>query len=621
MQIEAASHNRGLSYMKDLSRLYDQTSQEVDQQIRAWVQRVADNNAIDPSEVRKFLNQKELREFKWNVRDYIKYGEENAKDQKWMKELENASAKVHISRLEAIQTYTKAAMEKLYNGQLAGTEKLLKETYTDSMMKSAYEIQKGLQIGFNVAKPDENELATVLSKPWAVDGLNFSDRIWRDKTKMINELQNELTSMITTGKSPDKSIQNIMDRLNVSKTNAVRLVMTESAYFNSLATKNEMDKMGVDEYEIVATLDSHTSAICRHMDGKHFHTSDYKVGVNAPPFHPHCRSTTVPYFDDDFELDTVRAARNDDSQDASSYYIPSNIKYNEWEDKFVNGGDKSSFEEIPDESGLVIRKLKPEIKRDYNCEVAKKFGKDFYDAARDIFDECKDDNLKKLWELNEAKIKVDSTSAGDKAFAISGAVTMGKKEVIAGSSIQTPYETYFHECAHAIDYIVKDQNMYHFSSGYKNGIFPQTLEQEAMEYINQRHAELKKEAKLHKDDYDWLIKNTISGIKYSKKDAYWAVAREIRSYDKLARGNISDMFEGATEGKVMSGIGHGKAYWKNRTKINGLKDGLATEAFAEMTDASFANKPALDLIKKYFPKSYAIYQEMIESLVKGGGTK
>lgn len=107
MQIEAASHNRGLSYMKDLSRLYDQTSQEVDQQIRAWVQRVADNNAIDPSEVRKFLNQKELREFKWNVRDYIKYGEENAKDQKWMKELENASAKVHISRLEAIQTYTK----------------------------------------------------------------------------------------------------------------------------------------------------------------------------------------------------------------------------------------------------------------------------------------------------------------------------------------------------------------------------------------------------------------------------------------------------------------------------------------------------------------------------------
>ncbi|MDU2293810.1 MAG: hypothetical protein E7K64_01310 [Clostridia bacterium] len=39
---------------------------------------------------------------------------------------------------------------------------------------------------------------------------------------------------------------------------------------------------GVKQYEIVATLDSHTSAICQEMDGKRFPISKMEVGVTAP---------------------------------------------------------------------------------------------------------------------------------------------------------------------------------------------------------------------------------------------------------------------------------------------------------------------------------------------------
>jgi SPP1 gp7 family putative phage head morphogenesis protein len=123
-------------------------------------------------------------------------------------------------------------------------------------------------------------------------------------------VENELTSMVATGKSPDKSIKVIMNKFGVSRYNASRLIMTESAYFNSLATKDELNELGVDQFEILATLDSRTSSICRSMDGKHFNVKDYQVGVTAPPFHPHCRTTTVPYFDDEFTVDEERAARN-----------------------------------------------------------------------------------------------------------------------------------------------------------------------------------------------------------------------------------------------------------------------------------------------------------------------
>ncbi|MDK3993290.1 minor capsid protein, partial [Staphylococcus pseudintermedius] len=54
--------------------------------------------------------------------------------------------------------------------------------------------------------------------------------------------------------------------------------------------------MGDDaEYEFVAKRDEKTSKICRHYDMKVFKVKDMVPGVNAPPMHPHCRSTTVPY--------------------------------------------------------------------------------------------------------------------------------------------------------------------------------------------------------------------------------------------------------------------------------------------------------------------------------------
>ena len=83
--------------------------------------------------------------------------------------------------------------------------------------------------------------------------------------------------------------------------------MTEEAFFSSAAQKDCFTELDVEQFEIVATLDSHTSDICRGMDGKHFPMSEWKVGVTAPPFHVHCRSTTVPYFDDEFDAVGERA--------------------------------------------------------------------------------------------------------------------------------------------------------------------------------------------------------------------------------------------------------------------------------------------------------------------------
>ena len=76
---------------------------------------------------------------------------------------------------------------------------------------------------------------------------------------------------------------------------------------------------------------------------------------------------------------------------------------------------------------------------------------------------------------------------------------------------------------------------------------------------------------------------------------------------------MSDILEGATKGKIQCGVGHGKKYWRKRT-YNGIEHGLATEAFAEMIDSAIANPESLELIKKYLPTAYKVFEEMIEAL-------
>lgn len=140
--------------------------------------------------------------------------------------------------------------------------------------------------------------------------------------------------------------------MNASKSNAGRLVMTESAYFSSAAQKDCFDDLGVEEYEIVATLDAHTSEICQSMDGKHFPLKDFQAGVTAPPFHPWCRSTTCPYFDDDYGEVGERAARGGDGK---TYFVPADMNYREWKETFVDGGDKEVLAAIDkSENGGII---------------------------------------------------------------------------------------------------------------------------------------------------------------------------------------------------------------------------------------------------------------------------
>lgn len=340
-QLEAAQNRKGATAYLEMEKQYKAAQNELEAQIAQWYQRFADSNSISLAQAKQWLKGQDLAEFKWDVKEYIKYGKENAINGAWMQELENASSKFHISRLEALQIQTQNSLETMFAQQMGTMKKALSDVYASGYYHTAYTVQQGFGLGWDIAGLDQAQIEKVLSKPWAVDGYNFSTRIWNSKTKLIGEVHNELSKNLLTGADPQKAIDSLAKKMGTSKSNAGRLVMTEQAYFSSAAQKDCFNDLDVEEYEIVATLDSHTSDICRSLDGRVFKMSDYKPGVTAPPFHVYCRSTTAPHFKENFDVGE-RAARG---ADGKTYYVPDDVTYSEWKKAFVDG-DKSGFAEV-----------------------------------------------------------------------------------------------------------------------------------------------------------------------------------------------------------------------------------------------------------------------------------
>ncbi len=320
----------GMDYYDDAERLFRKAQNAIDGDIAVWYQRFAENNKITLQEAQKWLRDKELKEFQWTVEDYIARGKENGVSADWSKELENASARVHITRLEALKLQIQQHLEELYGNYLDGLDSAMRQTYQEGYYRTAYTMQEGFHTGFDVAALPESAVDAVIRKPWAADGANFSDRVWKDKEKLLRTLHDELTQGLIRGDAQDAIVRRFHKRMGTSLSSAGRLIATESAFFASKGELDNMKELGVEKYQFLATLDSRTSDICRSMDMKIFPLKDFQPGVTAPPLHCWCRSCTVPYMGENAE--GLRAARDEKGKTMT---IP-DMAYEDWKAVYVD---------------------------------------------------------------------------------------------------------------------------------------------------------------------------------------------------------------------------------------------------------------------------------------------
>lgn len=328
-------------YVAEIFRMYKGAAENIDKDILGILNSMEE---VSMSEAKKLLNKKEVKSFRNNLSDFTK-ASEGFITPDLEKELDIASRRVRVSRLQAMQLSLKSNVAVLLNKEQQKLFAHLSNQYTNSYYEDLYELQR--ITGYEqINKLSPSFVEEVLNTSWANDGKNFSDRIWARKDKLISTLDTNLRQGLITGRSPDKISAEISHELNTSKSNAKRLVQTESAAIHASSRKSMFKQMGVEKYEILATLDTRTTEICRGLDGKVFNVKDYEVGITAPPFHVYCRSTTIPYFDDDIQDEIVerRAARN--VRTGKSTTVP-DMTYKTWFKRYVQPvNDEKEFKRI-----------------------------------------------------------------------------------------------------------------------------------------------------------------------------------------------------------------------------------------------------------------------------------
>lgn len=368
--LENEQYQRSAEYYKDVQEQFSRASNNIQMDIEHWYYRLAENNEVSYASAKKLLKGNELEEFKWSVEEYIKAGKENEINQKWMKQLENASAKYHISRLGAMKIQAQQHVELLFTEYEGGIAGFLKSSLERQYYHTAYEVAKGTGIGTRLEKLDTDKIDILIKRPWAQDGTGFSDRIWENKEKLVQNLHTELSQCIIRGASPQQAIDNLAKTMNASKGAAGNLIMTESASISSISQRKCFVDLGVKEFEVVETLDTGTCGICQDMDGEHFPMSDFEIGITAPPFHPRCRGCICPYFNDEFTEGEERAAR--DLETGKTHYVPSNMTYKKWYKEFVadrSGKEYTMSINLP-EAVSSIKGFTPKVKEDIENAVS-----------------------------------------------------------------------------------------------------------------------------------------------------------------------------------------------------------------------------------------------------------
>lgn len=307
---------------KLLAKEYKKSSKEIEKEISVLFSRYANDNKLSYADATKYLSNSEFKEWRYDIKGYVEAIKNDSKGDILL-ELNTLSMKSRITRLEEIHYQIDKHLNTLTFNQEKQIQLVFEETVKNTYYTDIYNNHKFIGVGTSFAMVDNDLIKDVLSSPFF--GSNYSERIWRNRKKLQWVLRDTMTNMIIQGKPSREVAKELAITMNNSYKNAIRLVNSEHAHIMSQTTKASYNELDVDRYEYLATLDNRTSPICQSLDGKVFKVSEASQGINYPPAHASCRSTTVSYYKDDGE--STRFARNEDGKGIE---VPSSMTYSEW---------------------------------------------------------------------------------------------------------------------------------------------------------------------------------------------------------------------------------------------------------------------------------------------------
>lgn len=316
--------------------IYKQSKVYLDKQINKVFDKFQRDYGLSERDARHVLknmkDQKDLNE----LRKVLEARPDDPNIQRLLADLDSPAYAYRMKRLERLNDDLDRMRESIYHSEKKGSDVFYSDLMKDSYYKATFDLQQQTGLAYSFSDLPETEIKRLRGLKWT--GEAYSDRIWDNTGALASSVKDELLVSLMTGRSVRDTSQAIAERFEVGQNKARRLVRTESAFFHNQMELLSYEDAEITKYKFVAVLDKRTSHICQQHDNKVYNTDEATPGVNYPPLHPWCRSTTIAH-DDDIDYSKLeRRARNPETGEVE--YVPADMSYEEWYDKYVAKEDK-----------------------------------------------------------------------------------------------------------------------------------------------------------------------------------------------------------------------------------------------------------------------------------------
>ena len=333
--------------------------------------------------------------------------------QRLLADLDSPAYTYRMKRLERLSADLDLMRSSIYLSEKQGSDSFYSDLMKDSYYKATFDLQQQTGLAYHFSGLPETEIKRLQGLKWT--GEAYSDRIWSNTGALASSVKDELLVSLMTGRSVRETSQAIAERFEVGQNKARRLVRTESAFFHNQMELLSYEDAEITKYRFVAVLDKRTSHICQEHDNKVYNTADAVPGVNYPPLHPWCRSTTIAH-DDDIDYSKLeRRARNPETGKVE--YVPADMSYKEWYSKYVAKDEKEqknafmdSFSNGLDLKQKTLSNFDHHARKWYNDYVEKQLSfEDIELASNKIKDVLENSELSMRFKSENIDKLIDST--------------------------------------------------------------------------------------------------------------------------------------------------------------------------------------------------------------------
>lgn len=227
---------------QEIQRIVDEMNADIEDEINRFYARYAINEGISFIEAKKKIDAVDVQQFSQKAKEYV---ENKDFSEKANQELKAYNTKMYVSREKLLQaqlglivTYAYAQIEQsMYN--------YMESAYYRALKQQAGILGETLQVSINDVK-------TIIFTPF--ENHKWSTRLWSDMETVRRHVQKTTRHVLLRGRHPYEFIKDMRKDTGATTYNMKRLLLTETARVQTLASKRHMlEEHGPEsEYQFVA---------------------------------------------------------------------------------------------------------------------------------------------------------------------------------------------------------------------------------------------------------------------------------------------------------------------------------------------------------------------------------